>query len=255
MLKAGFCCRCSFPIVYLMVLSWLEKLIWVKIISISNILTTSVWNSALNLVVIAVHFLFNNLSHLYRNLSVQICCYNVICFTRMRERVSESINKDVKPTPLQWCGTLLISVRYKFALVHRIVNSRTVCIFFQYCIILYSPESFHAAASVCGCWLHLHLWPQKLRIFGLMGDREPRAPLHPQASKWQRYRIQACVSDPWCSRRDRHPCSKWLHESETGRGICCTSCRLVLNSVVAFSPWSREITWIAWNDCREKIRM
>lgn len=41
-----------------------KTITWVKRISISNILTTSVWNSALKLVVIAVHFLFNNLSHL-----------------------------------------------------------------------------------------------------------------------------------------------------------------------------------------------
>lgn len=153
MLKAGFCCRCSFPIVYLMVLSWLEKLIWVKIISISNILTTSVWNSALNLVVIAVHFLFNNLSHLYRNLSVQICCYNVICFTSMRERVSESINKDVKPTPLQWCGALLISVWYKFALVHRIVNSCTVCRYFFNIVSSCIPQSRSTQLSSFSVWL------------------------------------------------------------------------------------------------------
>lgn len=222
-----------------MVLSWLEKLIWVKIISISNILTTSVWNSALNLVVIAVHFLFNNLSHLYRNLSVQICCYSVICFTRMRERVSESRNKDVKPTLLKWCGTLLISVLYKFALVHKIVNSRTVCRYFFNIVSSCIPQSGSMQLSSFSVWLLAPSRPLTsgapcLWLHGRWRAESPPAPSGLHMAEIQGTGLYSLTRD--APGETAIPVQNGCVNQKTVGGICCTSCRLVLNCAVAFFP-------------------
>lgn len=186
------------------------------------------WNSALNLVVIAVHFLFNNLSHLYRKPSVQICCSIVICFMRMRARVSESINKDLKETEIMWCfidpytcpqgGQRSASETYGICtapeLFYTTLTSGAPCLYTE----------IGGQRALCSRRLEL-LYPSYGRATG--GD---------------------CISDPWCccwcSQKDHDPNLKWLHTSGIVGGICkdcCTSCRPVLNCVVWLSliliPW------------------
>ena len=73
-------------------------------------LTTSVWNSALNLVVIAdVLFLFDHLSHMYRRFSSDPL-FNCDSFhENERARASESINKDIEKTTLGFDSVSLSS--------------------------------------------------------------------------------------------------------------------------------------------------
>lgn len=119
---------------------------------------------------------------------------------RMRERVSESINKDIKPTLLNdvvlYSSSCLAHVhrevrgqpvsstsRQMFDVFwHRIGHSHCAtvykCYFFP--ILYYSafPQStLQIQCVVCSYWPPcLHLWPQELWVFGLMGGREQRAP-------------------------------------------------------------------------------
>lgn len=110
-------------------------------------------------------------------------------------------------------------------------STLTALLYIDIFSLLYHPQSYSIQLWGYSVWLLASLRPPLTSGAPCLqshGRYRAESTLHPQAeaplaSVWQRYRIQTCISDPWCSQRDHYPALQWLHESETAGGSCCTS--------------------------------